>query len=109
MLAGLLFSLGCSEPPVFSGISAVTVIPQGPSGTTPVALQGEELAAAQACLEQTVEVTNEQLSPDPIQEILLIQVRDRRGDRLFELFTAENFKGNKRYYKNTCLYRLLRK
>lgn len=108
MLAGFLLFFGCAEPPVFTGISAVTVIPQGPSGTTPVVLEGEQLAAAQSCLEQTVEVSSDQLSADLLQEILLIQVRDRRGDRVFEVFTANNFKGNKKYYRNPCIYRLLR-
>lgn len=108
MLAGLLLFVGCTEPPVFTGIRAVTVIPQGSGGTTPVELSGEQLASVQECLYQTVEVRNDDLDPDLLQEILLVQVKDQRGDRLFELFTGSNFKGNKKYYKSTCLYRLLK-
>jgi hypothetical protein len=108
MLAGLVMFFGCVEPTVFAGISAVTVIPQGSSGTTPMQLTGSELEAASACLYQTTEITKEQLNSDLLQEILLIQVKDTQGDRLFELFTGENFKGNKKYYRNECLYKLIK-
>jgi hypothetical protein len=108
MLAGLLLYVACSQPPVFTQISAVTVIPQGSSGTTPLNLTGEQLKAASNCLYDTAEVEKEELAPELLQEMLLVQVKDAHGDRLFELFTNENFKGNKKYYRNKCLYKLIR-
>ncbi len=106
-----LFSslVGCTQPPVYSAISTVTVHTQDSHGTRQVNLTGDKLNAAKRCLTSTVEIPQEDSDPEVLQNIIMLQVKDRIGDRMFELYTDENFKGNKgKYYRNTCIFRIIR-
>jgi hypothetical protein len=105
----LTSGLGCTAPPVFNTISTVTVSVQTPGGTSRQVLEGERLENARQCLSETEEIPFDQAKTEMIQDILLIQVKDRYGDRVFEFFTDENFKGNKgKYYRNRCMYRIIK-
>lgn len=100
---------GCSSPPVFNTIATVTVRTQTPGGLETRTLEGAQLDSARTCLAQTEEISFEEAKTELIQEILVLQVKDRLGDRMFEFFTDENFKGNKgKYYRNRCLYRIIK-
>jgi hypothetical protein len=101
--------LGCAAPPVFNTISTVTVQIQTPGGTSKRVLEGEQLESAKQCLSQTEEIPFEEAKTEVIQDIILIQVKDRYGDRVFEFFTDENMKGNKgKYYRSRCMYRIIK-
>jgi hypothetical protein len=109
MFVGLsLLLTACSTPPTFTQIGAVTVMVQTPGGTSKVQLEGEQLEAAKACLYATEEIQQEESKSELLQEILLLQVQDRYGDRMFELYTDENFKGNKKYYRNSCIFKVIK-
>lgn len=100
---------GCASPPVFDTITTVTVRSQSPGGLETRALEGSQLEDARACLQETVEISFDVVKKEVIQDILMIQIKDRLGDRMFEFFTDENFKGNKgKYYRNRCLYRIIK-
>ncbi|MEM6927547.1 MAG: hypothetical protein AAF602_11500 [Myxococcota bacterium] len=112
LVLGLSCLVGCEEPPIYSNIRSVTVHQQtGASGTQKTELTGEKLERAVQCLARTVETTEEESKKaDFIQDIVVIQVVDRIGDRMFELFTKEHLKGNKgKYYQNRCIYGIIRK
>jgi hypothetical protein len=96
---------------VFLGISEITLNTQTATGIHKVVLEGDRLKEAAACLEsQTVEIDPEAQSQDVLQEILLMGVKDRLGDRMFELTTGQNFSGNKgKFYQNACIYRTIKK
>lgn len=105
------FFAGCTKPPVYSGITSVVVHHQTTQGTAKQQLRGEDLERAVACLERTTEVSfdSEQSAEEPLQAIILLQVVDRNGDRMFELLTGSVFKGNKgKYYRNDCILPLVR-
>ncbi|MEZ4238316.1 MAG: hypothetical protein R3F59_19620 [Myxococcota bacterium] len=107
----LAFALwtGCTSAPVFNQITDVTVQTQGPGGIARQALEGEKLERATRCLYRTEEIRNEESKKDPLQEILLIQVKDRYADRVFEFYTDENMKGNKgKYYRNGCIFQIIK-
>jgi len=107
-LLGITVS-GCTSAPVFNGIAEVIVHKQTAAGTHKEKLEGDRLARARSCLYSTVEVRAAESKQELLQEILILQVKDRVGDRMFELFTAENLKGNKgQYFKNTCIYKIIR-
>lgn len=109
---GVLGSLtGCATPPVFLGITEITLNTQTATGIHKVAIDGDKLKDATACLEgSTVEISPEEQSQEVLQEILLMGVKDRLGDRMFELTTNSNFSGNKgKFYRNDCIYRILKK
>ena len=103
--------VGCNKPPVYQNITSVTVHTQtGMSGVTKNELAGEELQEAVECLYQTEEIREQDSSAELLQAIILLQVTDRLGNRMFELYTNKNFKGNKgKYYRNNCIYGLIRK
>jgi hypothetical protein len=100
-----LLLAGCSSPPVFDGIDSVTVIVQTEMGTSKVELKGDQLDKARSCLYGTEEIQQEEAKTELLQEILMLEVRDRSSDRTFELYTDENFHGSKKLYRNTCIYR----
>jgi hypothetical protein len=103
---------GCAAGPVFVGVTEVTLNTQTASGIHKNTLEGDRLKEAVACLEgQTTEIAPEAQNQESVlQEILLMGVKDKFGDRMFELTTTENFSGNKgKFYKNACIYRLVRK
>ncbi|MEQ1505685.1 MAG: hypothetical protein ABMB14_25855 [Myxococcota bacterium] len=101
--------VGCTSAPVYNTITEVTVHLQTPGGTSRKALEGDQLERAKNCLYSTVEIDREESKSELIQEILLIEVKDRYGDRMFEFYTDENFKGNKgKYYQNHCMYHVIR-
>jgi hypothetical protein len=109
---GFLGSLeGCATPPLFLGITEITLNTQTATGIHKVVVDGAKLKDAATCLEtQTVEIAPEEQSQDVLQEILLMGVKDRLGDRMFELTTTHNFSGNKgKFYRNECIYRILKK
>src|SRR5688572_25487887 len=92
---------GCSEPPVFNTITDITIKVQTPKGVDNDVYEGEKLERAKRCLYTTDEIESNQRKQEPIQEVLLLQVKDRNGDRMFELVTDENFSGGKgKYYYN---------
>ncbi|MBX2802119.1 MAG: hypothetical protein KTR31_30845 [Myxococcales bacterium] len=108
LAASTLFS-GCTKPPVYQAISGVIVHHQTASGTTKNELTGDQLEKAVGCLYSTTEIPEEQSKEELLQAIILLQVKDRLGDRMFELYTTHNFKGNKgKYYKNECIYSIIR-
>jgi hypothetical protein len=108
---GLLPALwtGCTSPPVFTQITEVVVKTQGPGGTSSEPLTGERLDRARHCLYATEEIKKEDSKKEPLQEILLLQVKDRFADRVFEFYTNENLKGNKgKYYRNRCMFGIIK-
>lgn len=111
MLAPLLLALpaflGCEKPPIYNGITSVLVHNQTARGVTKTELTGDKLAKATRCLYRTEEITPEVASEDFLSTIILLQVRDKLGDRMFELYTSENLKGDKGFYKNNCIYSII--
>lgn len=108
---GFLGSLGgCATQPVFFEISEISLTTQNSNGSHKQVLEGDQLAEAVWCLEGgTVEVSPEELSSDVLQEILMVGVKDRNGDRMFELTSTQNFSGNKgKLYRNECIYRIVK-
>lgn len=107
---GLLQGMGgCASPPVFTQISEIVVQTQGPSGISRQPLTGEKLERAKNCLYDTEEIRAEATKAEPLQEILLLQVKDRHADRVFEFVTDENLKGNKgKYYRNRCVFGIIK-
>jgi len=103
-----LLLTGCSAPPVFDGIDSVTVIVQTEMGTSKVELKGEQLDRARACLYDTEEIQQEEAKTELLQEILMLEVKDRSADRTFELYTDENFHGSKKYYRNGCIFKIIK-
>lgn len=109
LVAALASLIGCTASPVYNTIAGVIVHSQTPGGTSKDELSGDRLEKARACLYQTEEIQNSESKSDLLQEILLIQVKDRYGDRMFEFYTDENFKGNKgKYYRNKCMYKVIK-
>jgi hypothetical protein len=107
--SALVWWMGCTQPPVFNEITEIIVQTQGPSGIARETLTPEMRTQAASCLASTEEITQDQSKTELLQEILLIQVKDRFGDRMFEFTTDENMKGNKgKYYRNRCIYRLIK-
>lgn len=101
--------VGCTDPPVFNGITEVLIHTQTANGVKKDALEGEKLDRAKRCLYTTAEIQKGEAKPEVIQEVLLVEVKDRLGDRMFELYTDENFTGNKgKYYRNNCMYRIIK-
>ncbi|HHO51377.1 MAG TPA: hypothetical protein ENK18_10995 [Deltaproteobacteria bacterium] len=111
MLAPLLLALpmffGCEKPPIYNGITSVLVHNQTARGVTKTEMTGDKLAQATSCLYKTQEILPEEATDDFLSTIILLQVRDRLGDRMFELYTTENLKGDKGFYKNPCIYRII--
>ncbi len=100
---------GCATAPVFDSISEVILQTQGPAGIQEDRLEGERLAQAVSCLVTTEEITEDQVKREAmITEILLLRVKDRRGDRMFEVTTTENFSGRGKFYRNACMYKILK-
>ena len=109
LVATLASMVGCTTSPVYNTISGVTVHSQTPGGTSKDELTGDRLEQARECLYKTEEIQNSESKQDLLQEILLVQVKDRYGDRMFEFYTDENFKGNKgKYYRSTCMYKVIK-
>lgn len=109
LVASLASLVGCTASPVYNTIDGVTVHSQTPGGTSKDELTGERLEQARQCLDTTEEIPNSESKEDLLQEILLVQVKDRYGDRMFEFYTDENFKGNKgKYYRNRCMYKIIK-
>ncbi|MEQ1570263.1 MAG: hypothetical protein ABMA64_31805 [Myxococcota bacterium] len=108
MSLGFLW-FGCSAAPTFTSIGSVTVMVQTPGGTSRRELEGDQLQKVQQCLYQTVEIEQAEASAEYLQELMMLEVKDRLGDRMFELYTKENLKGNRnKYYRNTCILKLIR-
>jgi len=106
--ASVLLFAGCSSPPVFDGIDSVTVIVQTEMGTSKVELKGDPLEKARSCLYDTEEIQQEEAKTELLQEILMLEVKDRSADRTFELYTDENFHGSKKYYRNACIFKIIK-
>lgn len=108
MFVALTLLFGCTEAPVYKGITGVTIHTQTAAGTARKPLDGKRLKQAVACLYNTQNIQEGEASEDLLGSIYILEVRDDFGDRMFELFTNENLKGNKgRYYRNTCIYGVL--
>jgi hypothetical protein len=109
-LLALVGCIGCfGSAPVFLGISEISLVQQGSRGTEKKLLEGDALAEATDCLMSSQEIPQSQLSSELLPEIILLSVKDRLGDRMFELTTNENFSGNKgKYYYNACIYRIVK-
>ena len=107
----LLALTGClSDPPLFAGISGVTVQHVSSNGLKRAPLEQTGLKKGIDCLYDTVEVSQEQTEERQLlQETYLIQVKDKFGDRNFELFTDRHMKGNKgKYYESRCIYDIVK-
>lgn len=101
--------VGCAQPPVFNTITEVIVKTQTPRGVSTMVLEGTQLQSATRCLADTMEIKQEETDDQLLtKEVLLIQVKDRLGDRLFELYTDENMKNKGKYYRNKCIYELIK-
>lgn len=109
LTTALMLLIGCAQGPTFDGIRAVTIHHQTAGGTSKQVLTAEKLDQASKCLYTTQEIGQEQAGGDLLQTIYLVEVQDRRGDRMFELFSMSNMKGNKgKYYDNRCIYKLIK-
>jgi len=99
----------CTKPPVYNSIKGITVHEQtGTSGTNRTELTGEQLLAAANCLYSTAEIPQEESDEAFLNGMILLEVKDRLGDRMFELYTKQNFKGNHgKYYRNSCIYKII--
>jgi len=108
MFVALTFLLGCAEAPVYQNITGVTIHTQTASGTSRKPVEGKKLVEAARCLYTTENIDQSQASDELLGSIYILEVKDQFGDRMFEMFTSENLKGNKgRYYRNTCIYGVL--
>ncbi len=100
---------GCTEQPVFNGIGEIMIHIQTANGVKKELLEGERLERAKACMYTTAEIESSQAKTEVIQEVILVEVKDRLGDRMFEYYTNENFKGGKgKTYRNGCMYRIIK-
>jgi len=110
LAAALTLLTGCGESATYQGISGVTIHHQTAGGTSRKELKGDKLAEASACLYSTRTIPQEESSKELLATIYLIEVKDRLGDRMFEMYTDRNFKGNKgKYYENRCIYRIIQR
>lgn len=113
-LSVLFVALGaltaCQSGPVFRGITKVKVQHIGSTqGLTTTPLDSVREKDLIKCLYQTREVTEDQTLRDLLQTTYLLVISDAQGDRNFELYTAQNLKGNKgKYYVNSCVHPLIR-
>jgi len=108
LATALALLTGCTEAATYQGISGITVHHQTAGGTSKKDLRGRQLEEASACLYTTRTVSQEEASDQFLGQVYLIQVKDRLGDRMFEMYTDRNFKGNKgKYYENRCIYRII--
>ena len=100
---------GCSEQPVFNGVDEITIHIQTANGVKKETLEGERLNRAKSCLYTTSEIDASQAKSEVIQEVILLEVKDRLGDRMFEYYTNENLKGGKgKTYRNGCMFRIIK-
>jgi hypothetical protein len=108
MFVALTLLFGCTEAPVYQNITGVTIHTQTAAGTSRKAIEGKKLQEAIRCLYNTENIEESQASDELLGSIYILEVKDQFGDRMFELYTNENLKGNKgRYYRNTCIYGVL--
>jgi len=105
----LMLLSGCGETVTYRGISGIIIHHQTAGGTSKKELSGEKLQEAADCLYTTRTISQDESSKELLGTIYLIEVRDRFGDRMFEMYTDRNFKGNKgKYYENRCIYKIIR-
>lgn len=109
LTTALSMMLGCSVAPVYQDISAVTIHTQTSAGTARRELSGKKLEAAARCLySTTVTERTDESEEDLLGSIFILEVKDRLGDRMFELYATEYMKGNKgKFYRNDCIYEIL--
>lgn len=101
-------TLGCGDQKTFNGINSVQVRKISAEGLEEMYYEGEELKRLTNCLYKSKEIPEDQ-GKQLLQSTYLIQVKDRNGERSFELYTESNMKGNKgKYYMNDCIYGLVR-
>lgn len=101
--------VGCAQPPVFDTITEVIVKTQTPNGVSTHTLEAAQLESATACLNSTEEITREQTKQELLtREVILVQVKDRLGDRVFELTTDENMQNKGKFYRNKCIYHTIK-
>lgn len=100
--------LGCGEAPTYQGISSVTIHKQTSQGTSRKTLDGKDFDQVAQCLYATEVVPQPENLDDLLGSIIILEVNDRMGDRMFELYSQRHMKGNKgKYYHNTCIYGLV--
>ncbi len=111
LLAGSLLTLGaCAKEGPFNKIRSVKVRHIGSNGLQDKVFTDEEMRQLVQCLYTSREVEEAQTLRELLQTTYLIEVSDALGDRSFELYTAENLKGNKgKYYVNTCIHKIIEK
>lgn len=103
-----LLQTGCSTPPLFNQISSITVHNQTARGTHRQAIEGEDLASAAACLGQSQELESDPGAGDLLRSVILLEIEDRNGHRMFELYSSKNMKGNGgSYYFNDCIHAIV--
>jgi len=108
LFVALTLLFGCTEAPVYQNITGVTIHTQTAAGTSRKALEGKKLKAAVNCLYSTQNIQESEASDELLGSIYILEVKDQFGDRMFELYTNENLKGNKgRFYRNSCIYGVL--
>ena len=108
LLIGQLMMSGCASGPIFQNIESITVHRQDSKGTRKEKLTGKELDQVASCLYRTKIIPDEDANEPLLGSVLLMEVKDGQANRMFELFTQENFKGNKgKTYSNRCLYSLI--
>lgn len=109
LTTALMLMLGCSQAPTFQGIRGVTIHHQTAGGTSKQVLGADDLHTAIQCLYTTTEIDQAESDDQLLQTIYLVEVSDRLGDRMFELYSMQNMKGNKgKYYQNRCIYKIIK-
>jgi hypothetical protein len=108
LATALTLLTACGTSATYQDITGVTIHHQTSGGTSKDVLTGDELAAATQCLYSTRAIDQAEASQDLLATIYLVEVKDRLGDRMFELYTNRNMKGNKgKYYENRCIYKII--
>lgn len=88
---------------LFAEVSEVVVFQQQPEGVARYDLDGERLREAIECLGQTRELRVAPEEP-PLDPIVLVEVVDRFGDRMFEPLSEHVIIGDRhRRYWSPCL------
>ena len=102
--------LGCSANEAFSGIQSVKIRHNGSRGLETATMTSRQHDQLVQCLYQTMPLEDDSTAElELLPSTYLVQVKDNKGDRLFELYTKSNLKGNRgKYYQNLCLHPLVK-
>jgi hypothetical protein len=90
--------------PIFADVTGIVLHRQGTDGDViRDVLEDRRLEEAVECLELTREL-GEQFEEPPLEEVVLVEIADRYGDRMFQPYSAHLVAGNRRrHYWSPCL------